>query len=110
MPVNSTFWLIDFKIPLVSHGLLLLVLSFRLRLVIDTCLSSISVGYIDMLVYLLDKSWKDLYTLPSKILRVYIIPVYFFKVCNMFFRIKILKILLVDIFLWVLYYCVIGYD
>ena len=83
---------------------------FRLRLVIDTCLSSISVGYIDMLVYLLDKSWKDLYTLPSKILRVYIIPVYFFKVCNMFFRIKILKILLVDIFLWVLYYCVIGYD
>ena len=101
MPVNSTFWLIDFKIPLVSHGLLLLVLSFRLRLVIDTCLSSISVGYIDMLVYLLDKSWKDLYTLPSKILRVYIIPVYFFKV---------LKILLVDIFLWVLYYCVIGYD
>ena len=57
--VNSIFLLIDFKIPLVSHGLLLLLISFGLSLVIGTCLSSIS-------VILLEKFWKDLPTLPSE--------------------------------------------
>ena len=38
------FWLIDFKIALVSHGLLLLFIYFRLSLVIGTCLSSTSAG------------------------------------------------------------------
>ena len=41
--VNSIFLLIDFKIPLASHGLLLLLISFGLSLVMGTCLSSISV-------------------------------------------------------------------
>ena len=61
--VNIIFLLIDFKVPLVSHGLLLLFISFRLSLVIGTCLSSIS-------VILLEKFWKHLSTLPLETFRI----------------------------------------
>ena len=58
------FWWIDFKIPLVSHGLLLLFISFRLSLLIDTCLLSIS-------VILLEKIEKIYLHCPQKHLEYY---------------------------------------
>ena len=48
---------------LVSHGLLLFFISFRISLVIDTYLWSI-------FVILLEKIWKDLFELPSKTFRI----------------------------------------
>ena len=63
LPGNSFFLLIDFKIPLVSHGLLLLFISFRLSLGIGTCLLRIS-------VISLEKFRKYLSTLASKTFRI----------------------------------------
>ena len=97
--INS-IWLIDFKIPLVSHGLLLLFISFRLSLVIGTCLSSIS-------IILLEIFWKDLSTLPSETLRILSQFTFSKSVIN-FLELKCLKILFVDVFLWISRYWIIG--
>ena len=98
--VNSIFFgLIDFKIYLVRHGLLLLFISFRLELVIGTCLSSIS-------AILLEKFWKDLSTLVSEILRI-LSQFTFSKFATICFRTKMLNISIVEVFFWILCYCVI---
>ena len=80
--VNGIFWLIHFKMSLFSHCLLLVFISFRLSLVIDACLSSIS-------VILLEQFRKDLFKLP--------VNVYYILNCDRFFKTTMPKISFVDL-------------